>query len=460
MWSSPRGGRWVDVVSFRMPSLGADMDEGTVVEWLVKPGDSVRKGDVVAVIDTAKAAVEVECFDTGVVRELLVQPGTKVPVGTPLATIDAAGRATEPVPEPHPLVTAPHPEPAEVALASPPARKLAAESGVDLSLIRGSGRRGGVTRADIERVLHATAPVSPPPDTGHRTRISPYARRLAAELGVAVADLTGSGKDGQIRARDVRAAHPGGPVATPPATITPPATTTAPQATAPDTTAKRDGSAMRHAIATLMARSKREIPHYYLTSTIDMSAAMSWLHDHNRAVAVSDRLLPAALLLKASAVAAARVPAINGFWIDDHFQPADTVHLGVAIALHGGGLVAPAILDAAALPVIEIMRRLRDLVSRTRSGRLRSSEMTAATITVTNLGDLGVESVHGVIYPPQVALVGFGAVHQRPWAVDGLLGVRPLVTATLAADHRASDGATGAGFLNTVEHLLRRPEEL
>jgi pyruvate dehydrogenase E2 component (dihydrolipoamide acetyltransferase) len=135
------------------------------------------------------------------------------------------------------------------------------------------------------------------------------------------------------------------------------------------------------------------------------------------------------------------------------------VHLGVAISLRGGGLIAPAILDAAPLAVLEIMRRLRELVSRARSGRLRSSEMTAATITVTSLGDLGVESVHGVIYPPQVALLGFGAVVQRPWAVDGLLGVRPVVTATLSADHRASDGATGASFLHALDHLLQQPEE-
>lgn len=216
---------------------------------------------------------------------------------------------------------------------------------------------------------------------------------------------------------------------------------------------------MRRAIAALMARSKREIPHYYLTTTIDMSTAMTWLHDYNRAAAVSERLLPAALVLKASALAAQQVPALNGHWVNDTFRPAPAVHLGVAISLRGGGLIAPAILDAAPLAVLEIMRRLRELVSRARSGRLRSSEMTAATITVTSLGDLGVESVHGVIYPPQVALLGFGAVVQRPWAVDGLLGVRPVVTATLSADHRASDGATGASFLHALDHLLQQPEE-
>lgn len=419
-----------------MPSLGADMDQGTVIEWLVKPGDAVHKGDVVAVVDTVKAAVDVECFDTGVVTEILVPAGQKVPVGTPLAVIETAATT--------PLAAAPLPadttgDTAARALASPPARKLAAEVGLDLANVHGTGRHGHVTRGDIEHALHTTTPPAP-----ERPRISPYARRLATELGVDVTTVPGTGPAGEIRARDIRAAQPAEkPIA-------------AAHTTGPD----RDNAAMRRAIAALMARSKREIPHYYLTTTIDMSAALAWLHNYNRGAAVSERLLPATLLLKASALAAQQVPALNGHWVDDTFVPGPAVHLGVAISLRGGGLIAPAILDADALALPEIMRRLRELVSRSRSGRLRSSEMTAATITVTNLGDLGVESVHGVIYPPQVALVGFGAVVERPWAVGGLLGVRSVVTATLSADHRASDGATGAGFLHAIDHLLQQPEEL
>jgi pyruvate dehydrogenase E2 component (dihydrolipoamide acetyltransferase) len=187
---------------------------------------------------------------------------------------------------------------------------------------------------------------------------------------------------------------------------------------------------------------------------------MAWLHDRNRELAVTERLVPAALLLKAAAVAAQRVPALNGFWTDDRFVPGSGVHLGVAISLRGGGLITPAIHHADDLDPGELMAKLRDLVNRARAGRLRSSELTDATITVTNLGDQGVESVTGVIYPPQVALAGFGKITERPWAVGGLLGIRPVVVTTLAADHRATDGYTGGRFLTAIAELLQRPEEL
>jgi len=217
---------------------------------------------------------------------------------------------------------------------------------------------------------------------------------------------------------------------------------------------------MRQAIGRLMARSKREIPHYYVSNTVDMTRSLDWLHERNRELEVSDRLLPAALLLKAAALAARKAPDLNGYWLDDQFSAADAVHLGLVISLRGGGLLTPAIHDAADLQLAELMSRMRDLVIRARSGRLRGSELTDATITVTNLGDQGVESVFGVIYPPQVALVGFGKVTERPVAVSGLIGVRPVVVTTLSADHRASDAMTGARYLAEISDLLQRPEEL
>ncbi|WP_037305872.1 dihydrolipoamide acetyltransferase family protein [Amycolatopsis orientalis] len=426
------------MTDFVMPSLGADMDEGTVIEWLVKPGDVVERGDLVAVVDTAKAAIEVECFTAGKVRELLVPAGTKVPVGTALATIDTGEEALEPPERKEPApATGPPPAPAhttEIDLASPPARVFAARTGVDLKTVHGTGRDGRVTHGDIERAL-------PKPAAHGRTPISPYARRLARELGVDPVTLAPTAPDGIIRAKDVRAAHP------------------APSLPRPSRHTL-DPDALRQAVAALMSRSKREIPHYYLTSTIDLFAATEWLREHNLRVPVTERLVPAALLLKATALAAAAVPELNGHWTDDGFRPGESVKLGVAVALRGGGLVTPAISGADRLTLPETMASLRDLVSRVRTGTLRAGELTAGTITVTDLGDNGVESVHGVIYPPQVALVGFGAISRRPWAVDGLLGVRPLVTATLAGDHRATDGATGARFLKTVNTLLQSPEEL
>ncbi|MFD0532999.1 2-oxo acid dehydrogenase subunit E2 [Actinomadura luteofluorescens] len=209
-----------------------------------------------------------------------------------------------------------------------------------------------------------------------------------------------------------------------------------------------------------MARSKREIPHYYLGTTIDMSAATAWLWARNRELPVAKRLLPAALLLRASALAAREVPELNGHWLDDAFVQGDGVHLGIVTALRGGGLMTPTLRGADDLSLDELMAALKEMLVRARTGRLRGSELADATITVTDLGDQGVESVTGVIFPPQVALIGFGKIVQRPWAVEGLLGVRPVVTATLAADHRASDGHTGARLLEAVDRLLQSPEEL
>jgi pyruvate dehydrogenase E2 component (dihydrolipoamide acetyltransferase) len=217
---------------------------------------------------------------------------------------------------------------------------------------------------------------------------------------------------------------------------------------------------MRRAIAALMARSKREIPHYYLATNIDLRQALGWLERENAERSVANRLLPAALLLKAVALAIHEVPEMNGFMAAEEFTPSQAVHLGVAISLRQGGLIAPAIHDADKRSLGELMSALRDLVSRARAGKLRGSEMADPTITVTNLGDQGVEAVYGVIYPPQVALVGFGRVTERPWAAGGMVGARPVVTATLAADHRASDGHRGGLFLAAIDRLLQQPEAL
>ncbi len=470
--------------TFAMPSLGADMDRGRLIEWLVQPGDTVHRGDLVAVVDTAKSEVEVETFEDGVIGELLVEPGTEVPVGTPLATLLPIGAPTPRTPEarprPTPGTTSTGPEPTaarpqaapvvpvgeepraiptthetpETAprhRATPLVRRIAAEHGLDIARVHGTGPEGRVTRDDVER---AAAQLTV------RTKVSPYARRLAADLAVDLTLLT-PGDDGVIRAEHVRRAASSMAQAD--------ALARAPEEGAPEAAAPRDEGAapeatgptdMRTAIARLMARSKREIPHYYLSTTVDLGTALDWMRSRNRELAVERRLVPAALVLKAVALAVRQRPEVNGFWIDDGFVPGPGVHPGVAVSLRGGGLVAPALHDAADLALEDLMGALRDLVARARSGRLRRSELADATITVTNLGDQGVEAVHGVIVPPQVALVGVGKVVERPWAVDGLLGVRPVATLTLAADHRATDGFTGARFLDAIDRLLQEPEGL
>ena len=217
---------------------------------------------------------------------------------------------------------------------------------------------------------------------------------------------------------------------------------------------------MRQAIAAAMSRSKREIPHYYLSTTIDLHRAMTWLEQENAKRPIAGRLLYGALLLKAVALALRETPELNSLWQGDHAEQKPSIHVGVAISLRQGGLVAPALHDTDQLSLDELMKNLLDLVSRARAGKLRGSELADPTITVTSLGEQGVETVFGVIYPPQTALVGFGKVVDRPWAVDGAIAVRPVVTATLSADHRVSDGHRGAIFLAAVDRLLQEPEKL
>jgi pyruvate dehydrogenase E2 component (dihydrolipoamide acetyltransferase) len=272
-------------------------------------------------------------------------------------------------------------------------------------------------------------------------RISPLAKKLAEELGVDATRIRGTGPGGAITRDDVEKAAPSRAAKV--------------QAAAPPPDFQ---AGMRRAIAAAMSRSNREIPHYYLETQIDMQRSMDWLAKENLKRTVKDRLLPAALLLRAVVRALRDIPELNGYWIEDHLEVKPSVNIGFAIALRQGGLITPALLDAHEKNLDQLMSALSDLISRARQGHLRSSEMTGGTITVTNLGDLGVETVYGVIYPPQVALVGFGRIQDRPWASGGMLGVRPVLTATLAGDHRATDGRRGAQFLDALNRYLQEPE--
>jgi pyruvate dehydrogenase E2 component (dihydrolipoamide acetyltransferase) len=276
-----------------------------------------------------------------------------------------------------------------------------------------------------------------------RRRISPAARRLAAERGIEIQHLTGSGPDGAIIVADVEAYG-----------------LERREPRAPRARAGFDPASMRQAIAAAMSRSKREIPHYYLTQTLDVSAALSRLERLNSERAPPERILPAALFLRAIALAVAKMPELNGFWQEGRFRPGDGVHIGWAIALRGGGLVAPALRDADRRSLDELMVGMRDLVLRARSSGLRSSELSDPTITVTSLGERGAETVLPIIYPPQVAMLGIGRIVTRPWIVDGRIEPRPVVTLSLAGDHRASDGHRGGLLLTEIDSLLQRADTL
>ncbi|MBF6354451.1 2-oxo acid dehydrogenase subunit E2 [Nocardia higoensis] len=442
-----------------MPSLGADMTEGTLLRWLVQPGDRVRPGDIVAEVDTTKAAIDVECFDEGTIGELLVPEGATVAVGTPLATIEAgapapAGTAAVAAQEPAaaPIDAGAQERPADETpvRATPLVRRLAEEAGVDLAAVHGSGPGGRVVRSDIPVPTAAPVPPASPAGGGEAIRASGYARRLAAETGLDLGRIRGSGHGGAIRARDVSAARTAQTVRPAPAPVRPAGLAGPGERGAP----ARDQDAARRVIAAAMTRSKRTIPHYYLSSTIDVDVAVARMREYNRTLPVTERIVASALLLCAAARAARSVPALNGYWIDDTFQPAAAVHLGIVVSLRGGGIMVPTVPDADTLTVQAMMGALRELVTRTRTQRLRSRDIMPATLTVTNLGDLGVDSVFGVIPVPQVAIVGFGAVGERPCVVDSVVTARTQVTATLAADHRATDGAIGARYLNRMSEIL------
>ncbi|WP_109522680.1 MULTISPECIES: 2-oxo acid dehydrogenase subunit E2 [Nocardia] len=466
------------MIEFRMPSLGADMTEGTLLRWLVVPGEAVHAGQVVAEVDTTKAAIEIECFDDGILTDVLVPEGATVPVGavlatirppgpddTPPATTDSTARkstgeaaASNRADSEVQAVTLPSKQraadraPVPDVHATPLVQRLAEEAGLDLGSMTGSGPGGRVLRVDVERAVARRR-------GGDRERVpaSGYARRLATDFGVDLLGVGGTGPDGAVQAGDVMAARSES-AATPARAVG--AGPASPAASAEQPAPQRDRDEIRRIIAAAMTRSKQTVPHYYLSSPIDMDAALRWLHDANLDAPVSARILPAALLLRAVAGAARTVPELNGHWIDDAFRPADSVHVGVVVSLRGGGIIVPTIPHADTLSVAQTMERLRALVDRARDARLRSADTTPATITVTNLGDLGAETVFGVIAVPQVAIIGFGAIEPRPCAVDGLLGVRPQLTATLSGDHRASDGVTGSRFLRAVSDLLQHPEEL
>ena len=386
------------MIELRLPSFGADMDDALFVAWHVQPGQAVRKGEVACVVETQKGAIDVELWQDGTVAALRAEPGQRLPVGAPLAWIAEAGEDWQ-----------------AVAAAAAPGEAATAAPAVVMT---------GAATAQRPLTSHAMPGVTPgaPGDTA-------------------------AGAGGRPPPA-FDAATPAGPAA-------PSAAAAAAPATSPST------SPMREAIGAAMARSKREIPHYYLAHDVRVEAALAALEALNAGKPPAERVLFAALALRAVAQAAAAVPGLNGHWVDGGLRGAEHVHLGVVTALRGGGLAVPTLHDADHLALPALMAGLTQAIARARGGRLRSGDLGDATLTVTNLGDLGCDEGWGVIYPPQVAIVGLGRIARRPVvADDGSLAAARTLRLTLAADHRASDGLVGARFIAAVAHRLEHPEAL
>lgn len=388
------------MIEFRMPSLGADMEAGTLVEWLKKPGDVLKRGDIIAVVETQKGAIEIEVFNDGVLDQTLTDIGEKVPVGRVIATIRAKDEAAGP---------APH------AAVRDTAREMAAPKKAALVV----GRQPEPAEARAAKV-----------------QITPAARRRAEQLGIDLAAVK-PGPGGVVGIDQIEASR--------------------------HVTKGRPGIAfdeMRSAIAAAMARSHREIPHYYVTSMIDVSRLMAWLEKENARRSVPARLIYAVPLMRAAALALKGTYELNGHYEGGKFQPAEHINMGVAVAMRGGGLIAPAILEVETLAMDHLMEKLRDLITRVRSGRLRSSELSQGTVTFSNLGEETADTVLPLIYPPQVAIIGCGQIAERPWVDEGTLSVRRTLSVSVAGDHRVSDGRRAAQFLTHFQQLLHDPEKL
>ena len=391
---------------FIMPSLGADMESAVLMQWNVKVGDIVKKGQVIAEVETSKGVIEIEVFQNGIVEELLVEEETECKVGTPLALISDMQEAT----------------------------------------VKKSDEDIKKEEPNLETAIKKEIIIEKPSTEtkgDNRIKASPLARKKAKELGVDLATIS-IGDNNPIHLNDIESK---------------PIDAQLPKKILKEEKIDKKDS-MRDAIAKAMSLSNKEIPHYYLSTTINITPTLKWLEELNKNRSISKRVLPAAVLIKACVKALEEVPQLNGFWIDNQHQISQEINPGIAIALRKGGLITPALLNASTLSLDETMEKFGDLIKRTRAGKLKGSELSKQTITITNLGDLGVEEVFGVIYPPQVAIIGLGKIHESPWAIDDTITVRKVFKATIAGDHRATDGRIGAAFLDKLDNILQNPKEL
>lgn len=430
---------------FKMPSMGADMTSATLVAWNVALGDRVEKGDILCEIETDKGNIDVEVWEPGVVTAFLVEPGQKVPVGEAIARLDdGAGTAPDPTKE------LPAEEPTKKPPAEEPTKKPPVEEPTEEPPVESPPDH----QPPVEPPGEPPPPVeepAPPTETmitgSGRLRdgpaASPAARRRAGELGIDLSTVKGSGPHGVVKLADLAGGESSAAAEAP---------------AQPE--ARNPSDPLREAIARAMARSKREIPHYYLQSTVDVTDTLAWLEALNAERGIKDRILFGGLLVRAVALAAKEVPVMNGTYEDGRFHPSEAVHVGFAVAMRGGGVVAPAIHDVDRKSLDETMAATKDVVRRVRRGKLRSSEMTDPTITLTSLGDMGVDTVFGVIYPPQVAIVGAGSPREAAVARGGMVGVHTIVDLTLSGDHRVSDGMAGSEFLQAIARNLTDPEQL
>ena len=426
-------------IEIKMPALSPTMEEGTLAKWLVKEGDTVKSGDLLAEIETDKATMEFEAVDEGVIGKILVAEGTDgVKVGTVIATMAGEGEdAAAPAPTPAPAAKAeaatPAPAKAEAAPAPTP------------------------------------APAPAKAADGERVKASPLARRIAAEKGVDLAGVAGSGPSGRIVKADVEGAKPGAtPAAQPSAAAPAAAPASAPAAAAPaehkpvwfdDTIPHEEEklSNIRKTIARRLTESKQTIPHIYLTVDVRLDALLKLRGELNKALEPRGiKLSVNDLLIKALGVALIQSPKCNVTYTGDKLIKYSRADVSVAVSTPTG-LITPIIKDAAGKSVSAISTEMKDLAARARDGKLQPHEYQGGTASISNMGMFGIKNFDAVINPPQAMIMAIGAGEKRPHIIDDALGIATVMSATGSFDHRAIDGADGAAMMKVFKELVESP---
>ena len=480
MAPGPRGKQEAELATtIVMPKMGYDMREGTVVRWYKQEGEEVARGEVIADIETDKATVEFEAYTGGILHSRVAQEGIPVAVGDAIAIIADPGEsiadaAAEAPAASVPTVAAPSAvNPVQTAVsssprqegevrASPIARRLARERGIDLGLIAGTGPGGRVVEKDVLEYVPADAAG----EANGWIKASPLARRLAKERGIDLAGVIGTGPDGRIVENDISGVV--APVAEVRESESPASYDVVPAPTEEITSVSQVGEAdsllpgrvelsrMRQAIARVTVDSKQQAPHFYVTAEIDMGSAMELRQELNDVLPADGRVSVNDLVLRASAIALGRYPKFNSFFREDFLQFNDSINIGIAISL-GTGLIVPGISDCGNKSLAEIATSSKDLIARANSGTLRNDEYSGTTFSVSNLGMFDVDSFAAIIFPPHAAVLAVGTVKEQPVARNGQLEVGQMMKATLSTDHRVADGAEAAGFLVEVKNLLEKP---
>ncbi|WDA40675.1 2-oxo acid dehydrogenase subunit E2 [Erythrobacter sp. BLCC-B19] len=464
-------------LDIKMPALSPTMEEGTLAKWLVKVGDTVSSGDVMAEIETDKATMEFEAVDEGVIAEILIEEGTEgVKVGAVIARLAVEGEDAAPAPAPAaPAAEAPA---ADGPAATPTARKLAEANGIDLASLTGTGPKGKITKEDVEAAIAkgGGAPVAPPPApaqaaaapaapaaSGERIIASPLAKRIAADKGIELAQVKGTGPNGRIVKEDVENFTPSAaaPAAAPAAAASAPAPAATPapapaiEGGAPFAEEKLSG--VRKVIARRLTESKQTVPHFYLTIDIRLDPLLELRSQLNKSLEPDGvKLSVNDLLIKALARALMRVPQCNVSFHGDTLRRYSRADISVAVAAPSG-LITPVITNADTKGLAAISTEMKTLAGKARDGKLMPHEYQGGTASLSNLGMFGIKQFDAVINPPQSMILAVGAGQQQPYVVNGAIEVATVLHASGSFDHRAIDGADGAQLMEALKQLVENP---